>query len=233
MSAAAGVVIFDLDGTLTDSAPGIFRTLRYAIERLNEARSTKFSLPRDEDLRWVVGPPLRDSVAQIVGAPNVDLFMKYYLERYGSIGLLENSVYAGIIEALTALSEIGCRLFVATSKNEIDARRIVAHFGLARYFHEIYGAQVGGGRADKTELLRYLLGRERIAPDPNRVVMIGDRKFDCEGAGGVGIAMIGALWGYGDAEELKNAGANLTIGAPAQIVAAVGQVFGQSARRSA
>ena len=221
MSATPPTVIFDLDGTLTDSRPGILRTTRYALDRLRAATGIAKPVSDDADLTFIIGPPLRESFAQLVGAVHVEQMMGYYRERYRKIGLLENSVYDGVPQALGELQRGGHRLFVATSKNEKDARRILDHFGLARYFSEIYGARDDGGRAIKSELLTFLLGRERIVAKPAQVQMIGDRKYDALGARGVGISALGALWGYGEREELIEAGACPLIDTPHRIPAAV------------
>ncbi len=233
MSVSPGVAIFDLDGTLTESGPGIVRSARYALARFNELHRLEIPVPAEEDLRWLVGPPLRESFARLVGADQAEAVLNLYRERYGKIGLYENSVYAGIPAALEALLTAGDRLFVATSKPEAYARRILAHFDLTKYFREIYGAQTSGANENKRELLTFLLGRERIAPDPNRVVMIGDRSFDCAGAIGAGVSIIGALWGYGGLDELRSAGADPIIAVPSQIPAAVRAVFSRQARKRA
>jgi phosphoglycolate phosphatase len=221
VSAPPATVIFDLDGTLTDSRPGILRTTRYALNRLNAATGVARPVPDEADMTFMIGPPLRETFEQLVGAAHVEQMMGYYRERYQRIGLLENSVYDGVPQALAELQRAGHRLFVATSKNEKDARRILDHFGLKRYFHEIYGARDDGGRAVKSELLTFLLGRERIAAKSARVLMIGDRKFDALGAISVGISALGALWGYGEREELIEAGADPLIETPHQVPAAV------------
>ena len=153
--------------------------------------------------------------------------LELYRERYGAIGMFENSLYPGIVEALDRLRARKRRMFVATSKLELYARPILEHFALTGYFEAIYGAQADGVRAAKAELLGFLLKRERIAAS-NQVVMIGDRKHDALGARAVGIAAIGALWGYGDAEELTSAGADPLIETPAQIPAAVASVFARA-----
>jgi phosphoglycolate phosphatase len=225
VSAAPATVIFDLDGTLTDSRPGIVRTTRYALKRLNAATRGSIPVPEEADLTYLIGPPLRESFKALVGAPLVEQMLGYYRERYATIGLLENSVYDGVPAALAELQQSGLRLFVATSKNETDARRIVDHFGLAKYFIEIYGARNDGGNSIKSELLTFLMGRERIAPNASRVLMVGDRKYDALGARQVGIGALGALWGYGEREELAEAGADPLIETPRQIPAAVAATF--------
>jgi phosphoglycolate phosphatase len=198
-----------------------------ALERLNAAGGTAFPIPAATELRWIVGPPLQESFAELVGADRAPTLLAYFRERYSTVGLFENSVYDGIVEALDSLTALDYRLFVATSKAEPYARRILDHFGLTRYFNQIYGAEMDGRRSAKSELLAYLLGRERIGAT-RRVVMIGDRRHDALGARAVGIAAIGALWGYGDAEELAAAGADPLIETPRQIPAAVAAVFARA-----
>jgi phosphoglycolate phosphatase len=221
-------VLFDLDGTLTDSRVGILRSTRYAFERLSATTGHAYPLPADEDLGWMVGPPLRDSFAKLAGAENAETVMKYYRERYESVGAFENHVYNSIPEALDALRASGAALYVATSKNESDARRILEHFGLAGFFRGIHGARADGGRADKSELIAYVLNSEGLEAARNSVAMIGDRKFDAIGARHAGIAAIGALWGYGGAEELKAAGANPLVETPREVPEAVAEVFARA-----
>src|SRR5271156_5188589 len=220
-------VIFDLDGTLTDSAPGIVRSTRQAMARLNAIDGVERAIPGEAELRWSVGPPLQGSFATLVGAERAPALLKFYRERYESVGLFENSVYEGVVDALDRLAARGYRLFVATSKPEVYARRILDHFNLSRYFAAIYGAEMDGRRSAKGDLLAYLLGRERLGA-PAEAVMIGDRRQDALGAHAVGIRAIGALWGYGDAQELTEAGADPLIESPAQIPAAVAAVFSRA-----
>jgi phosphoglycolate phosphatase len=220
-----GIVLFDLDGTLTDSRPGILRTTRYALRRLNEATGGSAPIPEESTLDYMIGPPLRDTFAKMVGPNLVEPMMGFYRERYQETGLFENAVYEGVPEALETLRSGGYRLFVATSKNEADARRILDHFGLAQYLAEIYGAQNDGGRAIKSELIGYLLEREGISASAEKVAMIGDRKYDVLGAKAVGISALGALWGYGAREELTLAGADALIETPRQIPAIVERVL--------
>jgi phosphoglycolate phosphatase len=218
-------VLFDLDGTLTDSRPGILRSTRFALRRLNEEKRSEHPIPEEDALEFMIGPPLRDTFATLVGPENVEALLGYYRERYAGIGLFENAVFEGVPEALAALHAAGYRLFVATSKNEADARRILAHFDLAKYFAGIYGSQNDGGRAVKSELLSYILAQENIKASAADVAMIGDRKFDILGAKAVGIAAMGALWGYGSREELKQAGAESLIATPRQIPATIAEIW--------
>ena len=218
-------VLFDLDGTLTDSRLGILRSTRYAFEHLAATTGRAFPLPDDDHLNWIVGPPLRDSFAKLAGREFVETLMGFYLDRYTETGAFENYVYDGIPAALDALIASGARLFVATSKNEIDAHRILEHFGLAARFQSINGAQPGGARADKSELIGYVLANEGLSPGRDRIAMIGDRKFDAIGALNVGVTAIGALWGYGDRDELRTAGADPLVATPADVPEAVRTLF--------
>ena len=129
--------------------------------------------------------------------------MAFYRERYVPIGLFENAVYDGVPEALEALRALGIACSSRPRRTKHDARRILEHFELASHFAGIHGAQNDGGRADKSELLAYLLEHEGLDAGRDRIAMIGDRKFDAIGARNVGIAAIGALWGYGGREELR------------------------------
>jgi phosphoglycolate phosphatase len=220
----AAAVLFDLDGTLTDSAAGIQRSTREALRRLNAEDGRARPIPPESELGWIVGPPLRDTFAKLAGDENADRMVELYRERYDKIGMFENKVYDGVSAALGELRARGDRLFVATSKRQVDAQRIVEHFGLGHYFDGVYGAQSDGRRAEKSEVLAAAIAGGGLEA-AQRVVMIGDRRYDALGARAVGIPAIGALWGYGDWAELAAAGADPIIAAPRDIPAAVATVF--------
>ena len=207
-------VLFDLDGTLTDSSLGIFRCVRHAFARLTEAGGPAVVLPADAGMRWIVGPPLRESFAKLAGEAEKERLMAFYMERYNPIGAFENRVYDGVAEALDALAAQGARLFVATSKNEGDARRILEHFGLAGRFESINGARADGARAGKRELIGDAIAAHGLLPA--ETAMLGDREYDMIGARAVGVTAIGALWGYGTREELLNAGADALARTPVE-----------------
>jgi phosphoglycolate phosphatase len=204
-------VLFDLDGTLTDSRPGIFSCFRYAFARLAEAGGPSVTLPHDDELRVIVGPPLRESFARFAGEAEKERLMGFYLERYSPIGAFENRVYDGVVAALDLLAP-RARLFVATSKSEVDARRILEHFGLSARFESINGARRDGARAAKHELIGDILKAHAVARED--AVMIGDREYDMIGAKALGVAAVGALWGYGTREELTAAGADTLAATP-------------------
>ena len=219
-------ILFDLDGTLTDSRPGIVNSTLYALRRFNETRGANLPIPEPESLTYLVGPPLRTSFAKLVGADDADTLLKLYRERFEPVGIFENSVYPGIVSTLEALRAMGCRLFVATSKPEHYARRIVEHFDLAGFFIEVHGAAPDGTRAAKADIIAHVLARHEVAPA--EAVMIGDREHDALGAKANGLlGSVGALWGYGSREELGKAGADPLVERPDQLVAALDEALAQ------
>ncbi len=217
-------VLFDLDGTLTDSKPGIINSTLHALRRFNETRGANLPIPEPESLTHLVGPPLQASFAKLVGPDEADALVKLYRERYEPVGMFENSVYPGIVSTLETLGAMGCRLFVATSKPEHYARRIVEHFNLSLFFVEIHGAAPDGTRAGKGEIIAHLIARHSVQPAD--AVMIGDREHDALGAKANGLLRaIGALWGYGSRDELSKAGADPLVERPDQLVAALRSIF--------
>jgi phosphoglycolate phosphatase len=194
-------IFFDLDGTLTDPKPGITRSIQYALAKLDH-----HTIPTEDELTWCIGPPLRASFVKILGGTDsADLAVSLYRERFSDIGLYENRVYDGIGEVLATLGQSGRRLFVATSKAHVFAERIIDHFGLRHHFERVFGSELDGTRADKSDLLAYALKTASV--DPSKTVMIGDRSHDMIGAGNNGIKGVGVLYGYGSKDELIGAGA--------------------------
>lgn len=197
------LLLFDLDGTLTDSAPGIFGCIRHALRELG------FAGPAESDLRRAVGPPLHISFREIFGITEdgvVEEAMRLYRERFATVGLFENEVYPGIPVTLSSLKESGYRLRVATSKPKVFADRIIDHFGLRPFFPEVYGSELSGQRAGKPELIRYVLDSEGVSAAG--ACMVGDRSHDIVGAKENGLTSVGVLWGYGSVAELLEAGAD-------------------------
>lgn len=198
------IILFDLDGTLTDSGEGITNSVAYALERFG------FPVPERECLYPFIGPPLRDSFMKYYGMDiaQADAATAAYREYFSSKGWQENIVYDGIEELLSKLHRAGKRLIVATSKAEFFATRILEHFGLVQYFDLICGAPMqtphGHGKAD---VIADALNRAGIT-DLCDVVMVGDRLHDVVGAHKVGIPAIGVLYGYGDKAEHENCGAD-------------------------
>ena len=195
-------IYFDLDGTLTDPKPGITRSIRYALEKLDH-----HPVPSEDELTWCIGPPLRASFVKLLGAEDsADRAVSLYRERFADLGLYENSLYPGITDVLTALGTSGRRLFVATSKPAVYAERIINHFGLRPHFERVFGSELDGTRVDKRDLLRYAL--DETAVDATSAIMIGDRSHGVVGARTNGMTAIGVLYGYGSEAELRDAGAH-------------------------
>lgn len=194
-------IYFDLDGTLTDPKTGITRSIQYALEKLAKP------VPAANELTWCIGPPLLESFESLVGdAELAPQALDIYRQRFSTIGLFENEVYPGIEAMLQALREQGRPLYVATSKPCIYAERILEHFGLAKYFSAVFGAELDGARSDKSELLAYALAE--TAHSAENSIMVGDRKHDMIGACNNGLTALGVLWGYGDEQEILTAGAS-------------------------
>lgn len=203
-------LLFDLDGTLTDSRPGIIACLKHALVKMGEPA------PADEDLLRFIGPPLRDAFAQLLradlDAECVTAAIAAYRERFTATGMFENSVYARIPAVLDDLAARGARLYVATSKPRVFAERILDHFGLAARFEAIYGSELDGRLCDKTELIAHALAGSRLRA--SETVMIGDRHHDIVGALRNDVLAVGVLWGYGSEDELRGAGAKALLAAP-------------------
>ena len=205
----AKTLFFDLDGTLTDSGPGIMNCAAFALERLG------LPVPERAALRAFVGPPLRQIFPKF-GVPEaqVDEAVRIFRSRYIPIGKFENSPYPGMGALLQRLKEAGFPLYVATSKPEVTAVEVLEHFGLAGYFEKICGASMERGRETKQEVIACLL--DQIGA-PDRVLMVGDTDYDVLGAKAHGIGTIGCTWGYGDAESLRKAGAMALADTPEEL----------------
>ena len=196
-------VLFDLDGTLTDPREGITRCIAHALERMG------VQAPPLDALTFAIGPPLRASLAQLLGRDDresVEQAIAHYRERFADVGLFENTPYEGIAHTLERVKASGAALIVCTSKPRVYATRIVEHFGLHVHFDAIHGCELDGTREDKRDLMEYLLPRHRIAPTD--AAMVGDRGVDMRAARHHGLHGIGALWGYGSEQELRDHGAH-------------------------
>lgn len=205
-------LLFDLDGTLTDPCQGITTCIAHALASLGRPS------PPLPELRWCIGPPLKNSFAKLLGSDDDKLLgraLTIYRARFGSVGLFENEVYQGIPDALAALQGMGHMLYVATSKPTVYAKQIIEHFDLRSYFVAIHGSELDGAKSDKTALLSHILQREGLASSHTR--MIGDRKYDMIGARANGIRALGVLWGYGTREELEASSAYACVNHPQEL----------------
>ncbi len=204
-------VFFDLDGTLTDSAPGILACVRYALDKLGVEPGAQVTAAN------FIGPPLSTSFSKVYGLNSEDTAraVAYYRERFSTVGLFENSVYPGVPQMLQALRDAGKRLVLATSKPEIYTIRILEHFDLAKYFDEVAGATLDESRSDKPAVLRYGMELCGIVSGEG-CAMIGDRASDITSGHSCGMLGIGVLYGSGSLEELQSA--DYLAATPADIV---------------
>lgn len=196
---AVKTILFDLDGTLTDSAEGIINCCYLAFEYFG------IPLPDREAMRVFVGPPLHETFVKF-GIPEdqADKAVEVFRSRYLTIGKFENAPYPGIAELLETLKSHGHKLYIATSKPESLALEITKKFGLYQYFDLICGATMDRSRVNKDDVIAYLLQQ---AGSADNMIMVGDTHFDVEGAAAHGIPTIGVSWGYGEVQDMINAGA--------------------------
>ena len=201
-------VFLDLDGTLTDAGVGILNSVDYALGRMERPL-----LDRTKDQSWIIGPPLWDTF-RTLGIPEdqLDHAVALYRERYSVEGYLENKLYDGILDQLKLLDEAGYIMCLATSKALSYATKITDHFGITPYLADQFGSQADGTHADKPSLIAH--GVSTMGAEADHAIMVGDRKYDIEGAKANGIKSVGVLYGYGGLEELTEAGADDLIQTP-------------------
>jgi len=195
----AKTIIFDLDGTLTDSGEGILKCAQLALRHFG------LPIPDQQTMRQFVGPPLHDTFVKF-GVPEdkAEEAVAVYRSRYTTVGKFENTPYPGVHQLLQALKDQGHTLLIATSKPEGMSVEITDKFELSRYFDRICGASLDRSRSNKEDVIAYLL---REYGKSGNMIMVGDTAFDVLGAAAHGIKTIGVSWGYGSVEEMVNAGA--------------------------
>lgn len=204
---------WDLDGTLTDSAPGITHSVRYAMEQMSKP------LAPDHDLRCFIGPPLLYSFENFLGLSPADSQRAVDLYRvcYRAGAMLECNVYDGVREVLAELNRRGIVCVLATCKPHEFANRIIEHFDLAKYFAYVSGPEMDGTRNEKHEVIEYAMKKLGIS-SPDSVLMVGDRRDDVVGAKKCNMDCVGVLWGFGTREELDDAGAKAVIAKPQELL---------------
>ena len=196
---AEKAILFDLDGTLTDSGEGIMKCAKLALDHYG------IEVPDLEALRVFVGPPLTDSFVRFgVPAEEAMRAVEIYRSRYLTVGKFQNFPYPGIEDVLKKLRKKGYQLYVATSKPETTSIEILEHFGLAQYFDLICGATMDTSRNSKAKVIEYLLSQCGRAEE---IVMVGDTAFDVLGAKAHAIPTVGVSWGYGLVADMEEAGA--------------------------
>jgi phosphoglycolate phosphatase len=215
MSSVPGVagrlVLFDLDGTLVDSSPGIFSSVRFAAAELGLPE------PTPEQLGRMVGPPLQDGFALVLGVPAADVprAVTAYRATYAAGALLDVAVHDGVRELLRVLRAGGVTLAVATSKPELFAVRVLEHTGLLAFFASVHGATMDGAVRHKHQVVAAALAAHPDGRDP---VLVGDRSHDVLGAAAHGLPCIGAGWGPAEDGELESAGAMAVAATPADVL---------------
>ncbi len=208
------VALLDLDGTLSDSRPGIAACFRHALTELGHDASTA------ADLTWAVGPPIAVSLARLLkpfGDDRVDQALEIYRAQYSATGLYDCTVYPGVEAMLRDLRAADVTLCIATSKRRDFAERVMEHLKLRDCVRAVYGAKPGGGLDHKYDLLAHILITERFAAAD--CVMVGDRLHDIEAAKANAIRSIGAAWGYGGRAELTECAADAIAETPAEVTA--------------
>lgn len=199
-------VLFDLDGTISDSGEGITNSVKYSLKKFGIIETDY------EKLKKFVGPPLYASYEKYYGFSHEEAIkaVEYYREYYNAGGIFELRIYDGIIDLLKYLKKSEKKIILATSKPEIYAEKIAKKFGFHELFDNISGALLDGSRIEKDDIIRYAL--ERVGEsDISKCIMIGDRSYDVLGAKAFNMDSIGVTWGYGDRAELETAGATYIV----------------------
>lgn len=197
------VILFDLDGTLTDPGIGITNSVMHALKKYG------IEVEDRTELYKFIGPPLNESFEKYYGFSHEEAMqaIEYYREYYRVNGIYENLLYDGVEDLLKTLYENGKIIILATSKPEVFAKEILRHFGIEKYFSYIAGSNLDGTRVAKADVIEYALKEAGVA-DKSLAVMVGDREHDIIGAKKNGLDSIGVLFGYGSRTELENAGAD-------------------------
>jgi len=195
--------LFDLDGTLTDPAPGITNCIMYALRKFG------ITPPPREELYKFIGPPLLYSFKEYCGFSEKDaeLAVAYYRERFSDVGLFENEIYPGIRELLSELCENSTKVILATSKPDVYSKRILEHFDIDKYFYFLAANTLTESRPEKSDVIAYAIESCKIKA-PGEAVMVGDRKYDILGGKMFGLVTVGVSYGFGGREELLSAGAD-------------------------
>jgi len=200
------IVLFDLDGTLTDPKIGLTKSIQYSLE------SFGIKIENPDDLIKFIGPPIRPAFKSFYGFDDAgaEKAVEKFRERFLVKGIYENVMYKGIDVLLQKLKDAGKILIIATSKPTIQAKTVLSYFNLDKYFTFVSGSEMNGDRSDKSEVIQYALEMNNIK-DLSRCVMVGDRKHDIIGAKTAGMKSIGVLYGYGDYDELSEAKADYIV----------------------
>lgn len=200
------VIFFDLDGTITDSGDGIKNSAAYALNKFG------IPVPSRDELNKFIGPPLVSNFKDLFGMSDTDAdrAVVYYREYYAVKGIFENTLYDGVTDMLEALKKAGKTIVLATSKPEIYANQILEYFKIHDYFAYVCGSEMDHRRTDKHEVIEYALETAGVT-DRSRVIMVGDRHHDIDGAKKSHLDSIGVTYGYGSGRELSESGADYIV----------------------
>lgn len=193
-------ILFDLDGTLTDPQDGILNCIEYALNKLGAP------VPERNSLKKYIGPSLWESFMELLSTDSrerADEGVTAYRERFSTVGKFENTPYEGVHSMLGSLQSSGYSLYICTSKPAVFAKQIAEHFEFAEYFTEIHGSRLDGSLVDKTELIAHIISTENLKKE--KTIMIGDRKYDIEGAVNNGVTAYGVSYGFGSPDEFLKA----------------------------
>jgi phosphoglycolate phosphatase len=207
-------ILFDLDGTLTDPKDGITRCIQFSLDQLG------VTPPRADQLTWCIGPPLRGSFSHLLNTLDnalLDQALSHYRKRFSETGMYENAIYPEITPALRKTRTAGFRVFLATSKPSVYARKILDHFDLTQFFHAIHGSELDGRLSDKGELVAHILDSENLKPQATLIV--GDRSQDIIGGKKNGIVTAAVTYGYGSREEITASKPDYVFESPSDLAA--------------
>ena len=199
-------ILFDLDGTIIDPLNGIVRSYTAALKQLGHGDKI------EENMNWVIGPPLRKSFAKILPSEKIEEAVALYRNIHAQGGLLDVVLYDGIIDAIKLLKNKDFRAFICTAKNRPFAQTTIEHFELLPYFEGVYGSLHDGTFDDKADLIEHIIKENSL--DVKDCIMLGDREHDIIAAVKNGVIGHGALWGYGSVDELRAAGATQLFATP-------------------
>ena len=205
------VILFDLDGTITDPKIGITKSFQYALQHLG------IQVDNLDALEPVIGPPLKKSFSEFyhLSEEQIKSAIEKYRERFSTVGLYENEIYDGMENLLKELSEAGYILEIASSKPTVFVEKICEYFKIKQYFTHIVGSFLDGRRGEKEEVVEEAIRLSKATPD--HIIMVGDRIYDVIGAHKKGIAVIGVSYGYGGRQELEETGADVIVDTVAQL----------------
>ena len=219
-AASNSILLFDLDGTLTNPAPGFFASLRYALDRFG------VEPPPESEMTAYIGPPLRQSMGKLLATDDREIIergVELYRERLDNGGKFEADLIDGIPAVLDHFANCGHRLYVCTGKPQPVAAEVVRHFELDAFFCGVFGAKPDGRHADKGDLIRHIWQTEKITSPLG--LLIGDTVFDMRAAKENRLGAVGVRWGFGNDEDLLESGADCLVSAAPDLIPAVEQVL--------